>query len=68
MVGGDATVGTVTVTCQEACEDDCCVGDDGRGGNSCKGFNGKDCKDGVSCSDTRTTGSLLGSARRPSCV
>ena len=61
------SVGGSNVTCQQACDGGCCLGNgflDGSPINSCTGFNGKVCKSGdiPSCSDNRASGDSLGRA------
>ena len=64
---GNVTVGP-NVTCQDACDEECCVGNATGTGpfgyqkNSCTGFTGMVCKDGKSCSDNRISGPFLGRA------
>ena len=63
---GNVTYAEGNVTCQVACDGECCVGvnEVDSSINSCTGFNGKVCKSGdiPSCSDNRTSGDDLGKA------
>ena len=46
-IGGDTSVITSGMTCQQACNGECCISSTH---DPCKGFTGSLCKDGLSCS------------------
>ena len=48
-IGGDTSVVTSGMTCQQACNGECCISSSGAH-DPCMGFTGSLCKDGLSCS------------------